>query len=36
MTTNRWKHRPQGSNWGEFGPDDQLGRLNLITPDKLL
>lgn len=26
----RWKHRPEGSNWGEFGADDQLGRLNLI------
>ncbi|MDB5475775.1 MAG: hypothetical protein JWP49_1286 [Phenylobacterium sp.] len=29
----RWKQRPEGSNWGEFGPDDQLGRLNLITPE---
>ncbi|NYT77587.1 cyclase family protein [Alcaligenaceae bacterium] len=28
----RWKNRPEGSNWGDFGPDDQLGRLNLITP----
>lgn len=27
----RWKHRPEGSNWGDFGEDDQLGRLNLIT-----
>jgi Putative cyclase len=32
----RWKHRPEGSNWGEFGPDDENGRLNLITPDKVL
>jgi kynurenine formamidase len=31
----RWKQRPPGSNWGEFGPDDQLGRLNLLTPDKV-
>ena len=31
----RWKHRPPGSNWGDFGPDDQNGRLNLITPDKV-
>ena len=31
----RWKHRPAGSNWGEFGEDDQLGRLNLLTPDKV-
>ncbi|ESJ15004.1 cyclase [Cupriavidus sp. HPC(L)] len=31
----RWKQRPEGSNWGDFGPDDQLGRLNLITADKV-
>jgi kynurenine formamidase len=30
----RWKRRPEGSNWGEFGEDDQLGRLNLLTPAK--
>lgn len=37
MTSNpRWKHRPPGSTWGDFGPDDQLGRLNLLTPDKVL
>lgn len=30
---SRWKQRPQGSNWGDFGPDDQNGRLNLITPE---
>ncbi len=28
----RWAKRPEGSNWGDFGPDDQIGRLNLITP----
>ena len=22
----KWKNWPPGSNWGEFGPDDQLGR----------
>ncbi len=31
----RWTHRPEGSTWGDFGADDQLGRLNLITPDKV-
>ncbi len=31
----RWKHRPAGSTWGDFGPDDQLGRLNLLTPEKV-
>lgn len=30
----RWNRRPEGSNWGEFGDDDQLGRLNLITPER--
>lgn len=29
----RWTHRPHGSNWGDFGPDDQKGRMNLITPE---
>jgi hypothetical protein len=32
-TIPRWTRRPEGSNWGDFGPDDQLGRLNLITPE---
>ncbi len=32
----RWKRRPPGSNWGDWGPDDQLGRLNLLTADKVL
>ncbi len=34
--TKRWKRRPPGSNWGAFGDDDQLGRLNLLTPQKVL
>lgn len=32
----RWTRRPEGSNWGEFGADDQIGRLNLITPEMRL
>jgi kynurenine formamidase len=32
----RWKQRPRGSNWGDFGSDDRLGRLNLITPERRL
>lgn len=32
----RWIKRPPGSNWGDFGPDDQLGRLNLLTPARVL
>ena len=34
-SSTRWKQRPPGSTWGDFGPDDQLGRLNLLTPDKV-
>ncbi|WP_052223463.1 cyclase family protein [Novosphingobium malaysiense] len=33
-TAQRWKNRPEGSNWGDFGPHDQIGRLNLITPER--
>ena len=32
----RWKQRPPGSNWGEFGPDDQRGRMNWVTKEKVL
>jgi kynurenine formamidase len=32
----RWKRRPPGSTWGDWGPDDQLGRLNLLTANKVL
>ena len=31
----RWKNRPEGSTWGDWGEDDQLGRLNLLTADKV-
>jgi Putative cyclase len=31
----RWKQRPEGSTWGDFGIDDQLGRLNLLTREKV-
>ena len=34
--TQRWKKRPEGSNWGEFGDDDQRGRMNLLTAERLL
>lgn len=30
----RWKNRPEGSNWGEFGDDDQIGRFNLLTDER--
>ena len=31
----RWKNRPEGSNWGDFGPDDQIGRLNWLGPEQV-
>lgn len=31
----RWKQRPEGSTWGDFGVDDELGRLNLLTAEKV-
>ena len=31
----RWKKRPEGSTWGDWGDDDQLGRLNLLTPARV-
>jgi len=32
----RWKQKPPGANWGEFGPDDQRGRMNYVTREKVL
>ncbi|MDO9358037.1 MAG: cyclase family protein [Polaromonas sp.] len=32
----RWKQRPEGANWGDFGDEDQRGRLNLVTAEKVL
>jgi len=32
----RWRQRPPGSNWGDFGPDDQLGRMNWVDRSKVL
>jgi len=34
--TQKWTNRPPGSNWGEFGPGDQLGRLNYLTDETTL
>ena len=31
----RWTSRPEGATWGDFGPQDQVGRLNLLTPEKV-
>jgi kynurenine formamidase len=32
----RWTNRPAGSTWGDVGADDERGRLNLLTPEKVL
>ncbi|MBI4189990.1 MAG: cyclase family protein [Betaproteobacteria bacterium] len=32
----RWQERPEGSNWGEFGDNDQRGRMNLLTAERRL
>lgn len=31
----RWRNKPEGSTWGDYGADDQLGRLNELTPEKV-
>ena len=36
VTTRRWRQRPDGSTWGDWGDDDELGRINLLTPEKVL
>lgn len=33
--TPRFLRRPPGSNWGDFGADDQLGAMNLVGPDQV-
>ncbi len=35
-TSKRWAQRPEGSTWGDYGADDERGRLNLLTPKKVL
>jgi kynurenine formamidase len=32
----RWTQRPPGSTWGDWGDDDELGRINLLTTEKVL
>jgi kynurenine formamidase len=34
--TKRWKQRPAGSTWGDWGDEDELGRINLVTSEKVL
>src|SRR2546423_1831406 len=31
----RWTRRPENSTWGDYGPNDQLGRMNELTPAKV-
>ena len=39
-TLQRWRsagsNGPPGSTWGDWGDDDELGRINLLTPEKVL
>jgi hypothetical protein len=35
MLKMRWKRRPDNSTWGDYGADDQLGRMNELTPAKV-
>ncbi len=35
VTNKRWKNRPENSTWGDYGADDQLGRMNELTPEKV-
>ena len=34
--SERWTRRPEGSTWGDWGANDELGRINLLTPTKVL
>ena len=34
--TKRWVHRPEGSTWGDWCEDDELGRINLITSEWII
>ena len=36
MDNPRWQRRPGGSTWGDWGPDDERGRLNLLTREAVL
>ena len=31
----RWKQRPPSSTWGDWGEDDQIGRLNLVGAEQV-
>jgi len=33
ISKRNWPTRPESSNWGDFGADENRGRLNLLTPE---
>ncbi|NUU31895.1 hypothetical protein HNO80_09855 [Arthrobacter sp. C9C5] len=35
ISKRNWPTRPESSSWGEFGADENRGRLNLLTPEKV-
>jgi hypothetical protein len=32
--SDRWKQRPENSTWGDYGPNDQLGRMNELNAER--
>ena len=32
---DRWRQRPENSTWGDYGPDDQLGRMNELNAERV-
>ncbi len=32
---DRWKQRPENSTWGDYGPNDQLGRMNELNAERI-
>lgn len=36
MSKINWKQRPKLSNWGDWGHDDKIGQLNVITDDVIV
>ena len=36
MTDTNTDTKPDGTNWGRWGADDERGTLNLLTPERVL
>ncbi|MRG73964.1 cyclase family protein [Alphaproteobacteria bacterium HT1-32] len=33
--TKNWVNRPEGSTWADWGDEDELGRVNLLNPERV-